>query len=169
MASAGEYVVAIFKLARVEIAESFVGEDFREANDGIERRAQLMAHVGQEPAFGEIGRFSRFLCVLNDVVGHAALGDVQKNTVGTHDPIARLGGQRPVMQPNPLAVFPAELVLHVELLAIGEKPAVSLADMRGVLGMDALDPNLPSFLKEFFGTVTEHLDGVAAHVTEIPI
>ena len=32
------------------------GEDLREAEDGVQRRAQLMAHVGEELRFGGVGR-----------------------------------------------------------------------------------------------------------------
>jgi hypothetical protein len=34
-----------------------LAHDLREADDGVERRAQLVAHVGQENALGAVGRF----------------------------------------------------------------------------------------------------------------
>ena len=46
----------------VEFAEHAARHQFREADDGIERRAQLVAHVGEELQLGAIGAFSfRFL------------------------------------------------------------------------------------------------------------
>ena len=41
----------------VDLFEQQVGE----AEDGVHRRAQLVAHVGQEGAFGAVGRFGGFL------------------------------------------------------------------------------------------------------------
>ena len=64
VASAVEDVVAVFELPLVQIAKSFVGEHFRKADDGIERRAQLVAHVGEELALGEIRGFGGVLGVL---------------------------------------------------------------------------------------------------------
>ena len=40
----------ILRLLVVDLAEHLLGQDFREADDGVERRAQLVRHVGQELA-----------------------------------------------------------------------------------------------------------------------
>ena len=169
MASAGEDVVAVFELAGVQVAKSFVGEDFRETHDGIKGRAQLVAHVRQELALGAIGGFGGFFGVLEDGFGQAPLGHVQKDAVGAQDTAARLGGQGAVMQPDPSSVFAAELVFDVELLAVGEKPAVGLADGRRVLRMDAIHPKLAAVGQEFPGSEAEHVGGVGADVKEVPV
>ena len=38
-------------------AETFLADDFRKAQNGVQRRAQLMAHIGQEGGLGGIGGF----------------------------------------------------------------------------------------------------------------
>src|SRR5262249_13307353 len=48
MAARGEDVVCVLGLFLVKLAEHSLSQDFREANDGIERRAQLVGHVGEE-------------------------------------------------------------------------------------------------------------------------
>ena len=57
MASAFEDVLAILALPVVEFAKRFVSENLGKADDGIERRAKLMAHVREEVGLGEIRRF----------------------------------------------------------------------------------------------------------------
>ena len=53
---AGEYVVAIFLIfLRTQRSEHAAFHDLGESNDGIERRAQLVAHVGEEFGFGLVG------------------------------------------------------------------------------------------------------------------
>ncbi len=42
--------------AAAEGSEGLGAHEFREADDGIERRPQFVAHIGQEFGFGEIGR-----------------------------------------------------------------------------------------------------------------
>ena len=61
MAAAVEDVVGVLELPGIQVAEHPVAEDFGEAEDGVERGAQLVAHVGQEQALGAVGRLGGFL------------------------------------------------------------------------------------------------------------
>ncbi len=103
------------------------------------------------------------------LLGLTALRDVLENAVGAQDSIARTRGERPVVQPDPFAVFPAEAVFHVEGLALGKEPLVSLPDARRVVGMNPVHPQLAAFLQEFPGAVTQHIDGIAADVNQFPV
>ncbi len=60
---AGVFIV----LGRAERAEHLVLQDFRKAEDGVERRAELMGHVGQEFRLRPVGAFRAFL--LDEIVG----------------------------------------------------------------------------------------------------
>ncbi len=63
-------IVAVF--FRSERAEGLVAHQLREADDRIERRAQLVAHVGEKIGLGAIGRFGlRLLLVV-------ALGEIDQ-------------------------------------------------------------------------------------------
>src|SRR5215471_6463496 len=48
MAARGEHVVEVFLLLRIQLAEHPLQQYLREADDRVERRAQLVRHVGQE-------------------------------------------------------------------------------------------------------------------------
>ena len=54
--AAGQNVVAVFLVfLRAERAEHAAAHDLGEPDDGIERRAQLVAHIGEEFGFGLVG------------------------------------------------------------------------------------------------------------------
>ena len=53
----------IFDVVRADLAERLVADQLREANDGIQRRAQLVAHVGEEFRLGAARRLRTFLGV----------------------------------------------------------------------------------------------------------
>ena len=54
--AAGENVVAVFLIfLRAELAEHAAFHDLGETDDGVERRAQLVTHIGQELGFGLVG------------------------------------------------------------------------------------------------------------------
>src|SRR6185436_921182 len=55
MPSRFQNVVQVFGLFCIDLAEQPLGEDFREADDGIERCAQLVRHVGQKLALVPAG------------------------------------------------------------------------------------------------------------------
>ncbi len=50
MSSRLQNVAEVFRLLVVDLAEHPLGQDLREADDGVERRAQLVRHVGEELA-----------------------------------------------------------------------------------------------------------------------
>ena len=66
-------------------------ENIGEADDGIERRAQLMAHVGEEAGFGEIAASESRAQMLEFHLVLLALGDIAGN--GHHRVVAQLVGQ----------------------------------------------------------------------------
>ena len=57
MAAGGEDVVGVLGLFLVQLAEESFLQDFGEADDGVERRAQLMGHVGEEFRLVPVGGF----------------------------------------------------------------------------------------------------------------
>src|SRR5215831_1178093 len=57
MLSRLEDVSDVFGLLFVDLAEHSLGEDLREADDGVERCAQLMRHIGEELALVAARRF----------------------------------------------------------------------------------------------------------------
>src|SRR5512135_3796524 len=56
MASRLHDISNVFLLLRVDFAEEPLGEYFRKPDDGVERRAQLVRHVGEEFALVPAGR-----------------------------------------------------------------------------------------------------------------
>ena len=57
-------------------AEELVSENFGEADDGVQRRPQLVAHMSEEVALGEIGAFGGFPCLAEFEFLRFAAGDV---------------------------------------------------------------------------------------------
>ena len=167
MASAVENVVAVFQLPVVEFAKSFVRENFREADDGVERRAQFVAHVREELALGEVRGLGGVLGLLDGGLGLAALRDVLENAVGAHDAFARARGERAVVQPDPFAVLAATAVFHVEFFAVGKKFLIRLLHARRVFGMNPVQPQLPA--EKFVGVIAQNFDDVAADVNQIAV
>ena len=53
-----------------------MGEQFRESDDGIQRRADLVAHVGQKGRFEFVGLFGVLLCLAQLLFGAFEFGDV---------------------------------------------------------------------------------------------
>ena len=48
MATGSENVVRVLGLLLVQLAKQSLPQDFREADDGVERRAQFVRHVGEK-------------------------------------------------------------------------------------------------------------------------
>ena len=57
MAAGGEDVVGVLGLFLVQLAKESFLQHFGEADDGVERRAQLMGHVGEELGLVPVGGF----------------------------------------------------------------------------------------------------------------
>src|SRR3546814_9189527 len=53
--------------------------DFREADDGVQRRAQLMAHVGQELRLGAVGELGALLGADQRLLALTQGGDVLRS------------------------------------------------------------------------------------------
>ncbi len=61
----GEDIVGILGLLVVKFTEHAFLQDFREANDSIERGAQLVGHVGEKFGLVPVGSFDLPALVLN--------------------------------------------------------------------------------------------------------
>src|SRR6266478_6743976 len=55
MATRRQDVLCVLSLFLIQLAEQSLPQDFRETNDGIERRAQLVRHVGEELRLMPVG------------------------------------------------------------------------------------------------------------------
>ena len=67
----------IFQIARsAERAEHLVRHHFGEADDGVERRAQFVAHIGEEARLGAVGLFGEIARLDQFALVGLALGDV---------------------------------------------------------------------------------------------
>ncbi len=53
-----------------------VEQQFRHADDAVHRRADFVAHIGEELAFGAVGRLGRVAGLLERQFGVLAVGDV---------------------------------------------------------------------------------------------
>ena len=128
-----------------------------------------MTHIGEELALGTIRGFSGFFALLDDGFRQAALGDVPENTVGTQNPLARAREKRAIVQPDPFTIFAADAVFHVELLAVGKKLLVSLPHAPGIFRMNPVHPKLAAQIQKFLEAETQHSDGVATDINQVPI
>ena len=75
VAAAVEDVVGVLELPVVQVAKGLVAEDLGEADDGIERGAQLVAHAGEELALGAVGGLGGVLGLLQRLLHPLALRD----------------------------------------------------------------------------------------------
>ena len=88
MAAAAQDVAGIIEIALIaQLAEQLAGDDFGKADDGVQRRAQFMAHIGQEAGLGGIGGFG---FALGAAQGFLAFLD--DGEVGQEDDRAAFGG-----------------------------------------------------------------------------
>ena len=63
MPTAVQHVLKILFLLGGQLTEFSIGNDFGESDYVVQRRSELMRHVGQELAFRTIGDLRRFFCV----------------------------------------------------------------------------------------------------------
>ena len=56
MATRGEDVVGVLSLFLVQLAEHSLSQDFREADHRVQRRSELVGHVGEEFRLVPVGR-----------------------------------------------------------------------------------------------------------------
>src|SRR5262245_32543009 len=64
MAAGGENIISVLCLFLIQLTEHSLPQDFREADDGIERCAQLMRHVGEEFRLVPVGGFDLTALIL---------------------------------------------------------------------------------------------------------
>ena len=70
-------VVGVFDVFRTPGgAEHLLHDDFRKADHGVQRRAQLVAHIGQELGLGPVGEVGLLLGQPHRLIGRLALGHV---------------------------------------------------------------------------------------------
>ena len=70
----------IFQIARAAHgSEHLVRHHFGETDDGVERRAQLMAHIGEEAGFGAVGLFRRIAGIDQGAFMRLAFGDIARH------------------------------------------------------------------------------------------
>ena len=81
MFAAVQNVVGVFELARVQCAELGVAKHLGEANNGIERGSQFVAHIRQKLALRAVGRLRGLFGLLQSVFGFFAPGDVGQEPV----------------------------------------------------------------------------------------
>src|SRR5215510_6470352 len=65
MAARGENVLGVLGLFLVKLAEHSLPQDFREANNGIERSSQFVGHVGEELRLMAVGGLDLSALVLD--------------------------------------------------------------------------------------------------------
>ncbi len=56
--------------------ENFLGHDFREADNRVQRRAQLMAHIGEEGRLGPVGLLGQIACIDEVTFMGLAIGNI---------------------------------------------------------------------------------------------
>ena len=85
---ADQDLVQVLGLLLGQHAFGFAADDAGEADDGVERRAQLVAHVGQEGALGLVGLF-----------GGSALAFLSSSSACLRSVISRMVSMAPTMFP----------------------------------------------------------------------
>ena len=69
-------VVGVFLVGRVVVRTEYLrAHDLGEAENGVERRAQLVAHCGEEARLGEVGLLGAEPRLVGDRLGLLELGD----------------------------------------------------------------------------------------------
>ena len=138
--------LAVFQLPFVELAEVLVFEDLGETDDGVERRAELIGHVGDELRLQPVGGLQRFVAFpqgllhpgrIRHIQESEEIGPIGQRNLGPFDhravgplaaPAARIGLRRfpenPLHQGRPVAVRSIEIgpglrdhLAHVRLAA----------------------------------------------------
>ena len=112
-------------------------QDLRQTQHGVQRGADLVAHVGQEFALGGIGRLGGVTRLLDRQFIAFALSDVGGDAVGNQAPVAPVGRGRLVADPEPVAVAAPDPVLDVIGLAVAEERGIGVLHPLQVVRVDA--------------------------------
>ncbi|EEF25978.1 conserved hypothetical protein, partial [Ricinus communis] len=143
-----------------------VGHQAREADDGIERRAQLVAHVGQEGALGTVGRLRlahrhrqrvgafghQVLQVVavaaQFMLGHAAVGDVVVHAHHAHRmAFAVAEGHGVGLHVVHRAVRPDQAVFDIEFRRAFQRLLQQQFGRHRVIRMDHLAPGVERIIQ----------------------
>ncbi len=95
-------------------------EQIRESQDGRHGRANLVAHVGEEFAFGATGGLGGEFRPRQFLLGRLAFGNVDDHTVETdRTPASVVDGTAPFEDPSQLSIRSSDAVLQVERAPAG--------------------------------------------------
>ena len=72
----GGRLAPVSRYSRCSAVEFGVQHQLGHADDAVHRRADFVAHVGQEFALGPVGLLGRFLGLMQGFLGMLAFGDV---------------------------------------------------------------------------------------------
>src|SRR5579862_1389798 len=104
----------------IKLTHGFFAQQFREAHDGVERRAQLVAHIGQELALELVGALHLaqvfFLQRLNPGLSLPALSDIA-NYADDARSFFELHGTQANLERKERTIFPA--AIQIETAAHG--------------------------------------------------
>ena len=150
----------LVELFRLRLVGGIAAQDVGEADDGIHRCADFVAHVGQEGALGPVGGLCRIACLghfpgaggdqffqvvavaCQFLVGHLALGNVEIDAehpygpaLVRHDPAAR-------SQPAYLAIGADDAVLDFEGITARHVVQHLLLDLCNIIWMNAGQPGV---------------------------
>ena len=81
VAARGQDVLSVLGLLLVERTEHLLAQDLREADDGVERRAELVGHVGQELGLVAVG-FLELAALVLDLAEEPGILDRQRRLAG---------------------------------------------------------------------------------------
>ena len=128
--------VALIAQGAIEL----VPQDLGKADDGVERRAQFVAHIGEEFRFRPVGALRQFLGFLQLPFRALAIGDIDHHAVEEFLlAVAGLRHHALLQDPadRPVAMDGAELQRIGR--AMLDRLQALLDDHRPVVGMDAID------------------------------
>ena len=75
-------MVHVFALLRVEAADRLVGQELGEADDGVQRRAQLVGDVLDEVGLQPVGGLQRLVALLQHALDAGGIGHVDEGEHG---------------------------------------------------------------------------------------
>src|SRR6516225_4878297 len=150
-------VEAVTGISSIDRANDLVSDYFREADDGVERGSELVAHIGKKLRFRTIGGLGLFFCLPQRLLGAHLLGDVAAGaaiTEKTPGPVEH--GIAAYRDNAKRAVFDAKLVGEVaEWLVTIEQRHMFAPLLRLLLDVGGdIDASL---------VTAQRIDGKAAH------
>ena len=132
----------VFGLPLGQFAEIAVIEDFRKADDGVQRRSQFVAHIADEFRFDAPGALQRQVALAQGALDTGAVGDIQETqqrvAVGQRhrgvSDIGIVGPAQPAMARGAFRHHQDQPLLELLPIGVGGEKAVrrldQIADMR---------------------------------------